>query len=1487
MDGFNLNNGEESNSNKPLYYDEDSNKSRSSSNKEDNENKDEIIELLSSEEEEDNDNEYEDEKKNEQEESKEKEQTFNPLDFFKHSHQELSMNSSVPLVTGQEDEQFDDEHSQDDGSYDEEEDDDMDEDKNFDVDELFNNSSFSNHKSEKNNEAEKQEHNHNNEQSEEEQDFSINSDQIDEMEEDDEKENNKLIELALANAENNDDEIQDENHVPHFDNILKQVSEIKGENTEDELKQKNKFLLDIAKKLSSQASSFRTKFTESVIEKDELIGDHDKDIESREEELDSLQQDIDELELQNRKDEAKINDLENSNKELRTSRKRDVSAVMDKLEKSELELKKITAKFEFESKSKLETEKLYQKSKIDNENLLKKIFIAEHSRDTDIGLLKSEIVLKDSHIQNLQNQIESFKRAGINNNVSIDDYDSLVDSFAKASDEIKLLQSKLNERDNDLRELISAPVRGSTINNGVEFLKKELISEKLQKEQLQSQLEGIVSDLEISIPAMKEYKHKCSILETSLLESNELLDGVEAERNQLFEMNLLNENKIDELNDKIQDSNQLNIDLANQVQAVLLQLTLRTDTNLLSILSPTELNLIKKLTNKNNNSEQTKNIQAAISDNLVIFNDIRDLQEKNQQLLLATRKLGENLETLQSFKDDISKADSLETTIQKLEHEKSSYEKKIKILVQEHKNLNTLSDLANKKFQKQDDKTFIANYKVQISNLEAQLVESHERILKQSEENSTSMSNSLQKITELNFEISSLKSDNSMLKFKYEQLAKEKESLESLLTKEQKGRDELNELLVANEKVLRQVELEYKDAQEAKLNEQKKNNDLTLQVTSLDEKITQIKNENNTLIRKADTYKADLERIQGLKKELDYLLRHTDSEYWSNLASLEQKLKEKIENNDDTTNNNDFSSVSTILESFEKHMKYHSNQAQEFRKLLAEKDDIINKLNINNRVQELVDELDNKKKEYDDLSSILDSKNNEIIQLNEQLSTSEVNIDSITKSCDDLKEELTNVHETISAKNRQIGELNGVVNQLNEENANLEMKLKNLDTDFKQKVKNLEVDYDELEHACKEFEERFNESKKENEELSKKILVIKQDNETTVEDLRSKIEVLNKSLEENNSELAELKQKLTNSENELSSLKDAAENKEENLELIEAKTKIEELTRKTEELNSKLSSIQPVSSEIGENSDVLQKQLDDEREEVEKLKQSLVESNDKKSLLSESLAELEKSKKECEDKILKLESDIATLSAKQKEVHDNDNKSELEDKIDKLEKENREQRASVLKVKLLEQKLKRYENQSTSNSVAPVDTPTNETAPPKQKEEQPESLSASNSIPPPELISQETKQESGEKLQTEEPVDEKVEEKEKPFSETLKESENTKPAFSFSFKQPENTNLPPQQKPAFFTGNSSNQSLFGQTSFGQSDSTQSIFGNKRPFTPETETGDNDDVNKKPKFTFGLGNGNQLGGFGKPMFGNFSPNNTTDDKKKEDDKKEDE
>lgn len=1397
MKEFKSNEEEESNSAKPLFYKENSNISGASS-----EIDGEVIDLMSSSAEEHNETDR---------------VSLNPKLFSKQLG-ETDEEANDSLGSDYKEGNEEDEHSE----------------HNSEVDELFNNSKYHDSQPE--------------ELTEDKQNFTINSDEIGEME----KEDDKMIALALANVESAIKDNNDEEHVLHFDNILKNVSSIKADNVVDELTKKNTFLLELTKKLSSQASNFKTKFAESVIDKDELIGEHNAEIETREEELDNLQQDIDELELHGRKYETKIKELKDSNDALRKSRKDDLNSLMDKLARNDSELKTVSDKLAFESHNRFEKEKLYNEFKADNESLLLKISMTEHSKDTDIGLLKSEITLKEVQIENLENQLESFKRAGINNNVSADDYNSLVDSFKKSSDEIMVLRSKLDERDHDLKDLLDAPTEG--FNNSRDFLKKELLSEKIQKEQLQNQLEGIIADLEISLPAMREYKSKCSALEDQLQESISVLDGVEEERNQLFEMNLANHNKIDELNEKLRESNRLNTDLADQVQFVLLQLSLRTDANILSILSPNELALIKKLTNKKNTSEQTKNIQNVISDSLVIFQDIKNLQNQNQHLLLTARKLGDQLETLQSVKNDMSKVESLEKSIQKLEGDKINYERKIKTLVQQHKNLDTIAELQKGSRQRKDTESAVLNFKVQISSLEKQLAESHERILKQSEENSTNTVHSLAKMTELNYEISSLKSDNSIQKFKREQLQKEKESLESLLVNEQQGKLELNELLAANENMLRKLELELKDTQTEKINEQKSKNDLSLKVESLDQKYTKIKTENNVLLSKVNSYKADLNRIQGMKKEIDYLLRHSDADYWSNLAALEQKLKE---NGQDANGEgeNSVANVRNILDSFEKHMNYHSNQAQEFRKLLAEKDELIQKLNVNTRVQEFVDELANKKKEYNDLSEFLDAKTNELAQANQQLQENSASIASISNSCNTLKEELNGVHESVSEKNNVIAGLHSTITNLTTEKLDLESKLKSLEADFKQKVKNLEIDYDDLEHTCKEFEQRYLQHKKESEELLKQLETNEQQNNEVVEEWKTKFESTVNDLQKKDDDINELSEKLNAAKKDLAELKLIADENSESIVSDRFKEKFEELNEKNEELTKKLADFEANSSED------VQKALDEQTHELDLLKQELDNSIKGKSVLTEEMNTLKESKKVCEDRIAELEQSVNTLHAKQRGSNDSDVTEELENKVKLLEKENREQRASVLKVKLLEQKLKKYESNNNTSSVISDKAPTDVTI------SQPAQKGSSGSVT-------DTSDNTVKNISQKEEADEGKE----PPVKANNELEAAKPLFSFSFPQSESIGLPPQQKPAFFTGNTSGQSLFGQTAFGQSSNSQSVFGNKRPFAPGNEA-NVDAENKKPKFSFGMENTG--GNLGKSVFGGFnakSKDNEAEDEK---------
>lgn len=1025
-----------------------------------------------------------------------------------------------------------------------------------------------------------------------------------------------IVERALEVAAKSEEE-----PIPHFDKILNDVSQIKNDNKEEELTQKNTFLLKTVMKLSQQASHFKNKVSESILESHQLADDLNKKLKEKEVSLHDLEKELALSEYEVNENEKIRCSLEKKYDALEAQKKNEVAQLKEEMAKIQSLNNQLNSEMGIKAENSNQDRIKIGKLEEDIAKLNRDIEILEYKMNSNEQTLKSEIDLKDMHINKLNSQIQLFSQIGIRNNVSVDDYNQLINSFKESTDEIERLKKIIEDRENDLKLLLSKNIADSVEDsNSVEILMKELMLEKLEKDTLSKQIEEVVNGLENTLNESKDYKKTIETLETQLFKSNSLLESIENDRNDIFNENIKDKATIEKFEKILKDRDQLIADLSSQVQYVLMQLTLRTDSDSLSILSKEELQKIQKLTKMNRNKHSTQTIQDVITENLVLFKDIGELQKQNQNLVISLRELGVKLESLQNIKDHEDLKDELINKNDTLREELKSLENKKLIYEQEIENLKTLTE--SKKDYKSQAKAdeVVMNYKVQIEHLEKQLEIALEKVLKSSEESNKLLIENMNKITDLNVQIGDLKTTNKTTENQLKRALQDKEDLSKLLKREENMRDELHksnaELLLNSkywESTLKDTEKELKDILST-------NTDLTTKLNSITIEKNNLERENSKLSTQVDDLTRKMESVESLRKDVEYLLRHSDEEYWENLANLEKKLK-NTEDKDIKNSENNYDSVKHILNSFEKHMSYHNNQANELRNLLKEKNEIIKSLNVDTRVSELVDELDKKKKEYEDLSEILDKYKADYEEISKEMEGSK---NSSSQEILKLQDEIKQLNEVIKDKDASITELNNQVENLKNEVESSKKSLDSLNVEFKQKVRNLEIDYDELEHTCKEYEERNKTlstekdeavnslkelSKKEeeisdlkaqisslSEELSTKTSPSSNDDEINalkaeIDDLKIQLDVKNKSNEINEvigtdnsmeealkAELATLKEKKTELEDKVKVLED--ENKEQRASVLKVKLLEQKLKMLTNNANfaekSSSNSVQPV-----------------------------------------------------------------------------------------------------------------------------------------------------------------------------------------------------------------------------------------------------------------------------------------------------------------------
>lgn len=171
--------------------------------------------------------------------------------------------------------------------------------------------------------------------------------------------------------------------------------------------------------------------------------------------------------------------------------------------------------------------------------------------------------------------------------------------------------------------------------------KNRLDREKYKNETLRREMDHILEEMENHAPAILAEREESKRLEGELAE---LSVQLERSNNELDEVK--SKLKTAEISNKDGEREQRLLsqqvkDLSRQVQNLLIQIQMLTDSE--PPLNPDEHSELQKLLNGENNGDES-DTDRLISQRLVLFKNIIDMQKQNENLLKVTRELGQKME---------------------------------------------------------------------------------------------------------------------------------------------------------------------------------------------------------------------------------------------------------------------------------------------------------------------------------------------------------------------------------------------------------------------------------------------------------------------------------------------------------------------------------------------------------------------------------------------------------------------------------------------------------------------------------------------------------------------------------------------------------------------------------------------------------------------------------------------------------------------------
>ncbi|KAL8827841.1 MAG: hypothetical protein Q9191_002941 [Dirinaria sp. TL-2023a] len=200
-------------------------------------------------------------------------------------------------------------------------------------------------------------------------------------------------------------------------------------------------------------------------------------------------------------------------------------------------------------------------------------------------------------------------------------------------------------------------------------LKAELEQERRRSEKLGATIEEMMQDVEAQQPQVEELQSEHARLQSDVAEMSSLVDAIGKERDQATKEARKSQGMVESKLKEGEVLRQQLRDLSSQVKVLLMEVHLRSQG--LDELSPERHLQLERLAQGQLNEDEmddTTDTDRFISQNLVTFKNITELEEQNSKLVKVTRELGERMEREEALrKESTATAQGFEDMKQKYE----------------------------------------------------------------------------------------------------------------------------------------------------------------------------------------------------------------------------------------------------------------------------------------------------------------------------------------------------------------------------------------------------------------------------------------------------------------------------------------------------------------------------------------------------------------------------------------------------------------------------------------------------------------------------------------------------------------------------------------------------------------------------------------------------------------------------------------------------
>lgn len=209
-------------------------------------------------------------------------------------------------------------------------------------------------------------------------------------------------------------------------------------------------------------------------------------------------------------------------------------------------------------------------------------------------------------------------------------------------------------------------------------VKSELDAERRRNAKLSSTIDEMIQDLEAKQPEIEELRAGHQKLENNVLEISELLEEANRDRDAAKKEARKWSGQVEGLQREGDVLRQQLQDLSNQVKALLFEVTVR-DQGLEALNAAEQAEFEKIVRGEMEVEDGVTDTSRFISQRLVIFRNVEELQEQNNKLLRVTRELGERMEG-EEARAKQNQAEKDREELEELRRKASRYEDELKSL---------------------------------------------------------------------------------------------------------------------------------------------------------------------------------------------------------------------------------------------------------------------------------------------------------------------------------------------------------------------------------------------------------------------------------------------------------------------------------------------------------------------------------------------------------------------------------------------------------------------------------------------------------------------------------------------------------------------------------------------------------------------------------------------------------------------------------------